>query len=246
MGGLKPLSHPLLTSLILSTILRSSRSSNGECPTECFCPEATPTITCMGDRHLTLLPILNLSGSLPAGQALRLEIRDYVLPDLVLGPSERNLFFNGGVAELILSHNQIQGIRLRLEEEEPPQEGTPHQTFTLTLLDLSNNNLSTFSTWPEIINCKILDLSSNFLVNVNLKGMSKLESLNLRGNGIQNLPENTFEVRQKKNELVIKISFQSWNYAFTIKFLLRPLFSFTLLFRKLTHFFSKGVNRHEE
>lgn len=177
-------------------------SSGEECPTECFCPQGTTSTTCIGDKTLTSLPLLNITNDAQA-KGHRLEIRDYLLPVLDPSPSDRRLFFQT-VNELVLAHNQIE--RIQFEREVMGEEPIPIKDsteFKLRVLDLSNNNLREFSSSPELSSLKSLDLSHNVLVKVNLSGLNTLESLNLRSNALEDLSPNTFEVKPRNETSLI-------------------------------------------
>jgi Leucine-rich repeat (LRR) protein len=137
-----------------------------------------------------------LDGSEPGLR--RLEIRDYILPDLVVEEKESQLFFRS-VRELSLSYNQIQEIHLIEEEEGGGGNESPNSNAHLKLLDLSTNNLTTFRSVREMSGLTVLDLSHNRIESISLEWLVGLESLNLRSNSIEELREDVFQVRLEKS-----------------------------------------------
>ena len=181
------LSLKLYLSLIIFSV---TSAASADCPTECYCDDITSTTTCIGDRRLSFLPQLNLESRSEAGKLRRLEIRDYILPDLFIEEKEKLLFFQS-VQELSLSYNQIQEIHFMDFADEKTQVENSGQ---LKLLDLSTNNLTRFTSVSDMKGLTVLDLSHNRIESISLEWLEKLESLNLRSNSIENLAEDVFQV----------------------------------------------------
>lgn len=207
-------------------VLEVSTAEATACPTECFCNMIDHIITCIGDKMKSSLPILswlhknynnknnnNYPNFTSTLLVRRLEIRDFILPELNLatssvvesgdekqsiGSSTSSLF--QFVQELSLSHNQIKTIQpfstsaLEYYEE---NIGTSTTSNSESYLKGKSSSSSSSSLTISLL---LLDLSSNNLTFFySTKEFKLLKILDLSHNKISKLQLNELEKLESLN-----------------------------------------------